>query len=580
MIASWMLYCLAISMLLSIAGVAVERALASRGWPVRFVWVATLALSLAWPLAPMAARLLPTPPRPVRVMPFTIVVDVSPAVPSTIDRAAMINKGLVGAWIALSLLLAFRLAHATATLEHARRAWQRGRVNGVRVKLSENVGPAVVGLRTMEVVLPKWILSLDESLRAIVLRHEEEHRSARDPYLLFGAAVLVALMPWNAALWFQARRLRLAIEMDCDARVLRAHPSPERYGMLILTIAQRRSVSPVLFAPMLTEPTTNLERRILAMRSTGKMARLTMYGGSVVAVAILAFASSLQSAPLSSSAPRMQQLLADAAKRIVPTVVPAVLPDTDPPAAATRKPQEVRKLDSVKVSAERVVNSPPRYPALLRAAGVEGATIARFTTDRNGNVDPTTIAIVTSTNDQFSISVRQALLGWHSEPNMLHQIPFVFVMADKSGKELALPGAVPEGAVVISAAPVARAELPAGFDEVPVERPRAAKADQTYFEFQVEKPVGAEPMNPPPRYPDMLRAANVEGDVLAQFVVNTDGTADMSTFKVLKSSHELFTESVRSALPNMKFNAAQVGGRPVKQLVQMPFAFSLSKGTP
>jgi periplasmic protein TonB len=75
----------------------------------------------------------------------------------------------------------------------------------------------------------------------------------------------------------------------------------------------------------------------------------------------------------------------------------------------------------------------------------------------------------------------------------------------------------------------------------------------------------------------MLRSANVEGEVLAQFVVDTTGRADMSTFKILKSSHDLFTNSVRSVLPNMRFYAAEIGGRKVKQLVQMPFQFTLTK---
>lgn len=51
----------------------------------------------------------------------------------------------------------------------------------------------------------------------------------------------------------------------------------------------------------------------------------------------------------------------------------------------------------------------------------------------------------------------------------------------------------------------------------------------------------------------------------------------MDSFKVLKSSHDLFTAAVKNALPNMRFHAAEVGGKPVKQLVQMPFQFSLSK---
>src|SRR5690348_13383943 len=102
-------------------------------------------------------------------------------------------------------------------------------------------------------------------------------------------------------------------------------------------------------------------------------------------------------------------------------------------------------------------------------------------------------------------------------------------------------------------------------------------SDQPYFEFQVEKQVAALPDNPRPRYPDMLRSANVEGEVLAQFVVDTTGRAEMNTFKVLKSSHDLFTNSVKSALANMRFYPAEVGGRKVKQLVQMPFVFGLNK---
>jgi len=108
--------------------------------------------------------------------------------------------------------------------------------------------------------------------------------------------------------------------------------------------------------------------------------------------------------------------------------------------------------------------------------------------------------------------------------------------------------------------------------------PTPVNDNQTYFEFQVEKQVSPFPGNPAPRYPDMLRSANVEGEVLAQFVVDTTGRADMSQFKVLKSTHDLFTNAVRASLPNMKFYPAEVGGKKVKQLVQMPFQFSLTKG--
>jgi protein TonB len=39
----------------------------------------------------------------------------------------------------------------------------------------------------------------------------------------------------------------------------------------------------------------------------------------------------------------------------------------------------------------------------------------------------------------------------------------------------------------------------------------------------------------------------------------------------------MFTNAVKAVLPQMKFYPAEVGGRKVKQLVQMPFQFNLSK---
>lgn len=111
--------------------------------------------------------------------------------------------------------------------------------------------------------------------------------------------------------------------------------------------------------------------------------------------------------------------------------------------------------------------------------------------------------------------------------------------------------------------------------EEPTPRARAS-IDQPYFAFQVEKEATLRPGSPAPVHPESLRAANIEGEVLAQFVVDTLGRPDPSTFRVLKSSHELFAQSVRGALPAMSFAPAEVGGRKVPQLVQMPFSFSLS----
>lgn len=104
--------------------------------------------------------------------------------------------------------------------------------------------------------------------------------------------------------------------------------------------------------------------------------------------------------------------------------------------------------------------------------------------------------------------------------------------------------------------------------------------DTVYFEFQVDRAAKPLPDNEPPHFPDALRATRSRGSVLAQFVVDTMGTPDPRTFKVLRTSDSSFTSAVRAGLPTMRFTPAEIGGRKVKQLVQMPFDFQVSAPRP
>jgi protein TonB len=81
----------------------------------------------------------------------------------------------------------------------------------------------------------------------------------------------------------------------------------------------------------------------------------------------------------------------------------------------------------------------------------------------------------------------------------------------------------------------------------------------------------------PPRYPEALRSAGVDGRVLVQFMVDTTGRVDMAHVRILESTHELFTRAVRDALAGFRFVPAQVGGRRVTALAQMPFEFHITR---
>lgn len=79
----------------------------------------------------------------------------------------------------------------------------------------------------------------------------------------------------------------------------------------------------------------------------------------------------------------------------------------------------------------------------------------------------------------------------------------------------------------------------------------------------------------PPRYPESLRRAGVEGTVLVKFVVDTTGRVDMASIEVVRSTHEAFTTAVREALARLRFNPSMSGHRKVPALAMMPFQFTL-----
>lgn len=104
-----------------------------------------------------------------------------------------------------------------------------------------------------------------------------------------------------------------------------------------------------------------------------------------------------------------------------------------------------------------------------------------------------------------------------------------------------------------------------------------ASPDGIAFASGVDKPAIALAGNPPPRYPDVLRHAGIQGKVTIQVVVDTTGRADMTTLKVVSSDHALFQAAVVAVLPAYKFMPAVSGDRKVKMWVLVPFVFEVRK---
>jgi beta-lactamase regulating signal transducer with metallopeptidase domain len=201
-------------------------------------------------------------------------------------------------WLSLSaILIAWALANAW-------RVWQviassRSRdgdnsaamIDGIPVVVTEEVGPATVGLLRTQVLLPRWALALPQSQRQYVLRHENEHRRAHDGLLLFIASLPLVLAPWNLALWWQLRRLSLAVEMDCDARVVDALGDAHTYGALLLTVAEAGSRSPHLQPAFLGSGM--LERRLTQLLAPQRLSRVQRLVVPALAIALLTLVASM-----------------------------------------------------------------------------------------------------------------------------------------------------------------------------------------------------------------------------------------------------------------------------------------------
>lgn len=97
---------------------------------------------------------------------------------------------------------------------------------------------------------------------------------------------------------------------------------------------------------------------------------------------------------------------------------------------------------------------------------------------------------------------------------------------------------------------------------------------EAFSDDQVEK-VAQRISGPQPRYPEGLRAGGVTGEVIARFIVGTNGRVESGSIEIVSSPNKQFSDAVRTALSGTRFRPAEVGGRAVRQLVEQPFTFKL-----
>lgn len=270
------LYVIAVGTLLGMAGLLVERALPPTTTSRRWIWCAVIAISVTVPPIYQANhRSSVTDVLEHHVVDSRLGHTVGTASLNALDqglsaRIESLNPIINRLWIiASAMLILWGVATAARVYFLVARSRRRGAsrapsvVDGVPVVVTDSMGPATVGVLRSRVLVPQWVLALPRVQRRYVLRHEEEHRNSHDALLLFVASLTLILLPWNVALWWQLRRLRLAVEMDCDNRVVSALGDANFYGELLFKVAQAASRGPRLQPAFLGAGM--LERRLTAL---------------------------------------------------------------------------------------------------------------------------------------------------------------------------------------------------------------------------------------------------------------------------------------------------------------------------
>ena len=295
MIAAWMLYAALWTVWLSMVAIVIERALLRARVPVRGVWTVALLLSIASPfiggsIARRRAEIPVVVAQPssasaapigeVTVAKGTAVGRISPRT-DVVRLALVADRSLLAGWIALSVIALAYVVGGFIHLRYLRRRWRRAVLNGTPVMVSDDVGPAVVGVVRSTIVVPEWALTLERDAISLMLRHEVEHQRAGDVRLLAVARLAAIAMPWNLALWWQLRRLRFAVEMDCDARVLRSVSDVGPYGRLLLECGRPRRTRR-LAGTALAAHGTQLERRIRMMTQSPSRGRAAIVSACAV----------------------------------------------------------------------------------------------------------------------------------------------------------------------------------------------------------------------------------------------------------------------------------------------------------
>jgi TonB family protein len=570
---AWLVYCMMIALVLTAAAAAWESSARWSGRPARWGWLAALGgtVTLPWLLRLVPERgwveAVPGAATALRLDPLSLTGPVATgAVWSAQDVGVLM-------WVTASVLTLGYVALLLARLTRASRRWRVEQLDGGPVLMTATVGPAALGVRRGMVVLPSWVMELEADLRSLLLRHERAHVVAGDPRLLLGSLILLAAMPWNPVVWYQVLRMRNAIELDCDARVLSAGADPTEYGALLLEVGRRRGRHALVMATF-AEPRMFLEQRIRRIAQWP----LEQRRGRATALALTAVV--LFVSALSCADPVRVPDAIDDPRDVVERERPAeAFAETDS-AKPMFTPMTVRPELQNRADVQRALVR--HYPPLLRDAGIGGSPSVHFFIDETGVVKKTVISRSSGypALDEAALSVASIMrfspaLNRENPVAVWVDIPIVFSASGGADVEMRLAPPPPEirdpGA---ERPPEVRAYPPADLrppplgdiSRTPVFTPMTVRPELRN-RAEVQRRLISE-------YPPLLRNAGIGGSPTVHFFIDENGVVK-NTMLSQSSGHPALDEAALRVARAMEFSPAKNRDRDVPVWVEIPIVFTV-----
>lgn len=230
---------------------------------------------------------------------------------------------IAGAYFIYSYWKEYRLLAQALALESAaqireccrtasRLAGMHMRGKTVRILVHDQIrSPLVFGMIRQSIVIPKSLLSLEQTQMQHILTHEMVHIRRHDNLWKLFSTMAVCIHWFNPAVWLMYLLFARDLELSCDERVLAAYGRQGRqeYAMTLLTLATNQKGTTLFCSGFLENP---VKERIVAIM---KYKRLTGTGilcaGMLLLGATSVFATNGQTAGTASDEEQVNVYLDD-----------------------------------------------------------------------------------------------------------------------------------------------------------------------------------------------------------------------------------------------------------------------------